>query len=88
MIQSEDGTVVGYAWGVPRDGDALYGAELKQIMILPTVQRQGIGRRLVRYIVARFAEQGVHSLLVEVLRENPNRAFYEHLGALCRPTPP
>ncbi|HYI24670.1 MAG TPA: GNAT family N-acetyltransferase [Thermomicrobiales bacterium] len=72
---------VGYAWGGPRDDDPAYRGELRQIAVLPSAQNQGIGRRLVRYVADRLAAQGIHSMRVEVLRINPNRGFYERLGA-------
>src|SRR6185436_12142252 len=67
-------------WVRPSD-DVTYRAELKQINIVPSHQRQGIGRLLVREAVAHLAARGIHSLWVETLRCNPNRAFYERLGA-------
>jgi ribosomal protein S18 acetylase RimI-like enzyme len=81
MIAAETGMgeFVGYAWGGAYD-HPLYRGELRQIMILPEYQRHGIGRRLVRHVAERLAEQGIHSMRVEVLYINPNRAFYERLG--------
>jgi ribosomal protein S18 acetylase RimI-like enzyme len=74
------GAPVGYAWGGPYD-DPVYRGELRQIAVLPSAQGHGIGRRLVRHVADRLAAHGVHSLRVEVMGVNPNRGFYERLGA-------
>jgi GNAT superfamily N-acetyltransferase len=81
VLQTEAGIVMGYAWGGPSGDDTLYQGELKQLVILPAYQGQGYGRLLVRRVATRLAQQGIHSLRVEVLRDNPNRPFYERLGA-------
>lgn len=82
IAQLESGPVVGYVWGGPRPDDALYRGELRQINVLPEHHGRGIGRLLVREVAHRLTEQGIHSMLVEVLRDNPNRAFYERLGGV------
>jgi GNAT superfamily N-acetyltransferase len=81
VIESE-GEIVGYAWGAPCRDDSIYRGELKQINVLPSHWGRGIGRSLVHRVAARLADdQQIRSLRVEVLRCNPNRAFYERLGA-------
>jgi ribosomal protein S18 acetylase RimI-like enzyme len=75
------GAPAGYAWGGPYDADPAYPGELRQIAILPALQGRGIGRCLVSHVASRLAERGIHALRVEVLAINPNRGFYEHLGA-------
>ena len=74
------GETVGYVWGGPHQRDALYRGELKQLMVLPSFWRRGIGRALVRQVVTHLAEDGIGSLRVEVLKLNPNRSFYKRLG--------
>jgi ribosomal protein S18 acetylase RimI-like enzyme len=85
MYLVEDGThggVIGYGWAGPTENDGTFRGELRQINLLPEYQRRGIGRFLVREIARRLRdEQGIASLRVEVLRCNPNRPFYERLGA-------
>ncbi len=80
VAESTGGGPVGYAWGGPCD-DTVCGGELRQIAILPSEQGRGVGRLLVRHVAGGLAAQGIHSLRVEVLRVNPNRRFYERLGA-------
>ncbi len=81
MAVIPNGQVVGYAWSGANDKDALFQAELRQLMILPAYQRQGIGKRLMIYAAKHLLQRGLQSMRVEVLRINPNRAFYERLGA-------
>lgn len=73
--------IIAYAWGVPNQKDQVFGGELRQIHVLPTFHGRGIGRRLVVYVAQKLASRGIHSLRVDVLAVNPNRAFYTHLGA-------
>jgi ribosomal protein S18 acetylase RimI-like enzyme len=80
VVELPKGSPVGYAWGGPSD-NPVYRGELRQIGVLPMAQGQGIGRRLVGHVANRLAAEGIHSLRVEVLHVNPNRRFYERLGA-------
>jgi GNAT superfamily N-acetyltransferase len=82
VAQTLDGEVVGYTWGGPNTKDAPYMGELRQLSVLPAYQGHGIGRRLVCEVARRLGEQGIYSMMVEVLRVNPNRAFYERLGGV------
>jgi ribosomal protein S18 acetylase RimI-like enzyme len=81
IVAENGGAVIGYAMGRPALDDLVYRGELKQIHLLPGEQRRGLGRKLVREVARRLAEQGIQSMRVEVLACNPNRPFYERLGA-------
>ena len=76
------GIPVGYAWGCSTENDPGYAGELKQISVLPDYHRMGIGRALVQEVARRLAVRGIYSLSVHVLEVNPNRVFYERLGAV------
>jgi GNAT superfamily N-acetyltransferase len=76
-----DGEMVGFAIGRPSAGDLEYRGELTALYVLPSHQGRGVGRILLRAVAQRLAMQGIHSLKVGVLRVNPNRPFYERLGA-------
>ena len=65
----------------PHIADAYFN-ELRSIHIDPAWQRQGIGRRLVAKVADTVQRDGGNRLLVKVLVENPNVAFYERLGAV------
>ncbi len=74
------GQVISYVWGGANTKEPDYASEIRQVMVLPTYQGQGIGRQLVCLLAQRLIEQGLHSMRVEVLQVNPNRPFYERLG--------
>jgi ribosomal protein S18 acetylase RimI-like enzyme len=80
VAEPPGGAPIGYAWGGPHD-DPVYRGEIRQLAVLPSAQRHGIGRAIVRQVAGRLATRGISSLRVEVLRANPNRGFYERLGA-------
>ena len=66
----------------------LFPWELRTLHVDPAWQRQGIGRRLVSRLADQVWHEGGRRLLVRVLLENPNRGFYERLGALQLGTQP
>jgi L-amino acid N-acyltransferase YncA len=75
------GNVIGFAWGGPeRSGHPVYKGELFAIYLLEGHQRQGVGKQLLSGVAKRFLQQGVQSMLVWVLADNPSRRFYEALG--------
>jgi GNAT superfamily N-acetyltransferase len=80
VAERSGGPPVGYAWGGPYD-EPEYRGELRQVAVLPSAQGNGIGHRLVRHVARRLAAINIRSLRVEVLLVNPNRQFYERLGA-------
>jgi len=76
------GRIVGFlSAGVIRDPLPGFDAELHAIYLLDSVQRTGVGRRLVREWAALALARGVHAAVVRVLAANPARLFYERLGA-------
>jgi GNAT superfamily N-acetyltransferase len=72
-------------------GDATYGptrnkalpfvGEVYAIYLLPDYVGQGLGRRLLAAVARRCINGGISSICVEVLERNPNRFFYEAMGA-------
>jgi GNAT superfamily N-acetyltransferase len=72
--------VLGFALGRVANDEPAYAGEVRVIAVTPAHQRCGIGKALMRSVAENFARHGIHSLLVRVLRANPNRAFYERLG--------
>jgi GNAT superfamily N-acetyltransferase len=86
--------VVGFALLTERVGDEViqsarrYPHELRVLQIDPLWQRRGIGRQLVSRVARRVLAEGGSRLLVRVLAENPNHAFYRRLGAAPLGTEP
>ncbi|HEY9526348.1 MAG TPA: GNAT family N-acetyltransferase [Anaerolineales bacterium] len=58
-----------------------YSHELLSLQVAPVWQRRGVGRRLLARIAEELGREKAIPLLVGVLAENPNIAFYERLGA-------
>jgi ribosomal protein S18 acetylase RimI-like enzyme len=50
------------------------------LYVLPAYQNQGIGRRLLAAAIRRLLDQGIETLLIWTMAENPYRRFYETLG--------
>ncbi|ASY58998.1 PhnO protein [Sinorhizobium sp. CCBAU 05631] len=78
---SED-RVVGFAnYGRARSMPPAFDRELYELYLLPEFHGAGIGAALVRTVAAHCRELQASSLFAWVLKGNPNRAFYERLGA-------
>ena len=82
VAENNEGLLIGAAMGGPeRSNHPLYTGEIYFLYLLPAYHRQGIGRQLTASVVERLVEQGMHSLLIRVLKANTNaRRFYEALG--------
>lgn len=73
--------IIGFASGGPRrEGNPDFDGELYAIYLLADTQGHGLGRQLVRAVASRLARDGMSSMLVWVLEDNPSRRFYEALG--------
>jgi len=83
FVAEVDGEVLGFAAGMTlKEARLGYDSELTAIYLEPSVQRAGIGRRLVAHVAATLASAGANNMLVWVLAENRQaRQFYEMLGA-------
>jgi GNAT superfamily N-acetyltransferase len=82
VAENDTGKVVGFAGGGPSQDHGLdFTAELGFIYLLKSCQRQGTGRLLLTTVALKLKEQGHNNMLVWVFSANPNRAFYEALGA-------
>ena len=83
VVAEQDGAIVGYAAGGPnRSSDPAYQGELYTLYLLRKAQQQGLGRQLVQAVARGLSERGHANMQVNVLRDNPARAFYERLGAV------
>src|SRR5690242_8988579 len=82
VAEDPGGQVVGVAMGGPERNDhPRYHGEVYILYLLPAVQRQGLGRRLMAAVAGHLLAHEMPSLLVRVLRDNaPARRFYEALG--------
>ncbi|MFC5475083.1 GNAT family N-acetyltransferase [Paraherbaspirillum soli] len=83
FVAEIDGEIVGFAAGMTlREPKLGYDSELTAIYLIPSVQRAGVGRRLVAHVAATLAKAGANNLLAWVLADNHiARDFYTKLGA-------
>ncbi len=54
--------------------------EIETLYVLDDWREQGVGRRLLQAAAKQLGARGCRSAFVWVLRDNPSRWFYEHLG--------
>ena len=81
VAQDATGRIVGFVNGGPeRENDPLYKSELYAIYTFKEVQGRGLGRRLTQALAEGLLCDGMHSMLVWALVDNPARRFYEALG--------
>ena len=53
-----------------------YSGELNKIYLLRQYQRLGLGRRLVGHVARRFLDQGVSTMVLFGIPQNPSCAFH------------
>lgn len=82
-VLEADGEIVGFASGMRLSEPKLgFDAELTGIYLASSMQRQGWGQCLVRFVVADCIARGASSMLVWVIAGNAGaRKFYEKLNA-------
>jgi GNAT superfamily N-acetyltransferase len=66
----------GYEFDFPVTGTA----KLHKLYVLPDWQGQGVGRILLDYVIQEALAAGNESLILNVNRHNPAKAFYERAG--------
>ena len=88
IAETRSKVIVGFALGSLDQNDLThnipgiekYIGELMAIYVLKEHQRRGIGLNLVKLIVKSLLEHNINSMVVWVLKDNPNWRFYEVLG--------
>lgn len=83
LLAEREGEVVGFTCAGRQHGDDYpqYEAELYTIYLLAKEQGKGTGERLFEAAVQSVIRQGLQSMVVFVLDENPSTQFYEKMGA-------
>jgi GNAT superfamily N-acetyltransferase len=83
FVSEVDGQIAGFSnYGFPQEKDEEFDGELYAIYLLKSAQGRGIGKMLFLEAAKGLLELGSSSMLVWVLRDNPTRGFYEHLGGV------
>ena len=72
--------VVGFSTTGPGGAGAPAGGEIQTLYVLDDFRDQGVGRRLMARAAAHLAGLGCGAAFLWVLRDNPSRFFYGHLG--------
>lgn len=55
-------------------------SKLHKIYVHQNTQGKGVGKQLIDYIISRLQSQSIHTLRLNVNRQNKARFFYEKLG--------
>ena len=74
--------VIGFAWAKPWADSEGYDSSLQGLYVLPTCQRQGIGRSLLSRTAAELHSRKRRSLEIGCVKESPSCDFYRHLGGV------
>ncbi len=72
--------VVGFATMGGARSKGLGDGEIETLYVLDDFREQGVGRRLMRGAASQLLSMGCRSAFLWVLRDNPSRFFYQHLG--------
>ena len=77
---NDAGRMIGFASGKSIDEENFDG-ELYSLYVLQETRGLGIGRQLVSSIAKHFKEEGIHSMMVWVMKKNKSGlGFYERMG--------
>ena len=82
VVENRNRELIGFAKGRNYQSDDLpgYQGELNKIYLLREYQRLGVGRRLVGHVARRFLREGISTMVLFGIAENPSCAFHEALG--------
>ena len=82
VVENRRGELVGFAKGRSYASSELpgYSGELSKIYLLRDYQRLGFGRRLVGHVARRFVSQGINTMVLFGVPQNPSCAFHDALG--------
>jgi GNAT superfamily N-acetyltransferase len=82
VVENQRGDLVGFAKGKAYNHCDLpdYSGELNKIYLLREYQRLGLGRRLVGHVARRFLSQGISTMVLFGIPQNPSCVFHEALG--------
>lgn len=82
-VIEKGGTAVGYChFGTCRDPASGHGGEIERLYLLPRVQNQGLGTRILAAAGHRLVDEGLTPIRTTVFEDNHGaRRLYERLGA-------
>ena len=82
FVGEVDGEICGIAAGDRAREPAEHGyeGEILLIYVLQAAKGKGLGRMLMREVRDYLGEKGIKRAMLWVLKDNPSRGFYEHMG--------
>ena len=81
FVAEDAGQVIGFTTGgYVRHGGDIYRGEVYTLYVLKNLQRRGVGAQLVAALARQFKHDGIYSMLVRVLKQNPYRRFYSKIN--------
>jgi ribosomal protein S18 acetylase RimI-like enzyme len=81
VVAAEEGEIVGFASAGPARQEGLdFDGEVYAIYLLAAYQRKGLGRGLFHAAANSLGQLALNSMMLCVLKDNPTRGFYDHLG--------
>ena len=86
VAEKKANEIVGFVTGGDESKrDWIYSGEIYTLYVQKDCQRQGVGLKLISALANRLNRLGVYAMQVRVLKQNPNRRFYENINgiALC-----
>ncbi len=72
--------IVGFASAGPPRTPGLGDSEIETLYVLDDWRDRGVGRQMMQAAASQLSARGCQSVFVWVLRANPSRWFYQHLG--------
>ena len=87
IVAVSEGRIVGYCWYVNDNSFTKDISEIDSEVIAlyvdPKLKRQGLGRRMLSYVIDDLKKQGRKNMIIWCLKENyPSRKFYEKMGGM------
>jgi len=86
VAEKKENEIVGFVTGGDESQrDWIYSGEIYTLYVLKDCQRQGVGLKLVSALANQLNRLSIYTMQVRVLKQNPNRHFYENINgiALC-----
>lgn len=83
IAENDKQQIIGFIDGGQNRGETdKYDGELYSFYLLEEVQKQGIGREMLRAFAEEQKNNGFFNMIVWVLKDNPARIFYEKMGGI------
>lgn len=82
LVEDPHGKLVGFAKGKKhkQENPPGHSGEVNKIYLLDEYQRIGIGRKLLGHVVHRFLNEGINTMTLFGIPQNPSCAFHEAMG--------